>query len=365
MTIARGAAVILVERAVDHVRRPVLVFSILVSGVCALRLSLVLVSTQLFHTSLLYFGDDGLVSRFAGTAPRPYCYRVLTDWLLRGVTDVGLTRIRIGPLDAVVRVAQASQHAVPAASFEQIKAYGLVATLLAFGFMLLVFLAALRLLHSYFWATLTVLLASLIVNSIQLQGYSQPYDFSTLFFSALLFWLMTRENEKLFSAWFPLACLAKESLYLLVIASVFASYRRQPIRNILGHLTFRTAAFIIIYGWQRSAFAANAGAPMYHNIPGHIHMLVEHVDIYDVWSALFAFSLPFFSLPLKHPALKGGLCVLPVLGILYIWGGNPGEFRIIFELLPIVIISAMDSLKRLVMDRGNSPRAVGSDDSSI
>jgi len=326
-------------------------------ALCAVKLSLVLVSTQVFHTNLLYFGDDGLVARFAGTAPRPYAYRVLTDWLLRGVAASGIPRLPLRPLDAIATLAQASQHAVPAASFMQIKAYAILATLFAFGFLVFVYLASVKILNSYLWAGLATLLAALLVNAIQLQGYGQPYDYTTLFFAALLFWMITIDDNWLFSACFPAACLAKESLFLLAIVSTFVSSKGNPRLTVLVHLAFRTTVFLVIYGWERAAFSGNSGSPIYHNVGGHIHMLVEHVDINAICNVLFALVLPFYRLPFKHPALRRGLLIVPILAALYVWAGNPGEFRIVFEVLPILVISAADSLQRLVIGESQVPGA--------
>jgi hypothetical protein len=191
----------------------------------SLPTSVWLVTSQLFHTNIFYFGQYGLARHLDGTVYRPFAYRILTDWVVRLVVAAHLPRIAVTHLDSVVMIACQTQHEVPAASCEQVKAYAMVATACAWGFLVSTYFAALRVFRSPLWAAMTTGLAALTVNALLLQGYGQPYDFSTLLFATLLFLAAERQRNSVFAVLLVAGCLVKESLFLFVPVYALIAYK--------------------------------------------------------------------------------------------------------------------------------------------
>jgi len=40
--------------------------------------------------------------------------------------------------------------------------------------------------------------------------------------------------------------------------------------------------------------------------------------------------------------------VIPVLLLLYVIGGNAGEFRVVYDIFPIILLPIVDSLRRFI-----------------
>ena len=68
-----------------------------------------------------------------------------------------------------------------------------------------------------------------------------------------------------------------------------------------------------------------------------------------MFSFLFFLALLLYRFPEKPRALRRSMICIPVMLVLYVVGGNPGEFRIFFDIFPILLLSAMDSCRRLTM----------------
>jgi hypothetical protein len=87
---------------------------------------------------------------------------------------------------------------------------------------------------------------------------------------------------------------------------------------------------------------------MYHNISGHLRYLSDKATITAILALIFTGILLFYRLPDKPIALQRSMWILPVLLLLYVVGGNPGEFRIVFDVFPIILLPIADTLRRLV-----------------
>jgi hypothetical protein len=314
----------------------------------SLPTSVWLVTSQLFHTNIFYFGQYGLARHLDGTVYRPFAYRILTDWVVRLVVAAHLPRIAVTHLDSVVMIACQTQHEVPAASCEQVKAYAMVATACAWGFLVSTYFAALRVFRSPLWAAMTTGLAALTVNALLLQGYGQPYDFSTLLFATLLFLAAESQRNSVFAVLLVAGCLVKESLFLFVPVYALIAYKKKPLWHIASNAIVQCAIFLAVYGWERLRFQHNPGAPMYHNISGHLRYLSDKATITAILALIFTGILLFYRLPDKPIALQRSMWILPVLLLLYVVGGNPGEFRIVFDVFPIILLPIADTLRRLV-----------------
>jgi uncharacterized membrane protein len=244
--------------------------------------------------------------------------------------------------------------AVPAATCKQVKGYGIVAVVFASGFLIATYSAARQVIGSAFWGVATVGAAILLVNAAMLQESGHIYDFPALFFATLLFILAYRQRDILFTIALVLACLTKESLSLFIIAYAAISYGARPLREVLRNLSVQTALFLLIYEFERILFASNAGASMYHAIDKHFQYIRDKADISSVLSLLFLLILLYYRFPQKPLVLRRSMLCIPIMLVLYVMGGNAGEFRIFFDIFPILILPAMDSCRRLTTEIADS-----------
>jgi len=316
--------------------------------VVSLGLSVVIVSSQFYHTNILYFGEYGLARHLDGTVYRPFAYRVFTDWLARGVLALHLPSYSIAYLDDVVTTTCPTQHAAPLATCDQVKAYVMVATVFAWGFLVSTYILALRVAGGRLWALATMALAALIVNSLLLQGRGQPYDCSTLFFATTLFLLAAQQRDIPFALLLIVACLTKESLVLFVPVFALIAHGQRPTRQILRNLFFQSVIFVVVYEGERTAFSHNLGASMYHNFAAHLQYIVDNTTINEVVCILISVIILLYRLPQKPAILRRSMLVLPVMLVLYFVGGQPGEFRIAVDVFPIMLLPVMDTVRRMI-----------------
>ena len=312
-----------------------------------------LLSAQFDHTNIFFRGEWGLASYLNGTAWRPYAYRVMTPWLVHIAIALGLPHVPMPGFDPVVLKACSHITAVPAATCKQVKGYGIVAVVFASGFLIATYGAARQVIDSAFWGAATVGAAILFVNAAMLQESGHIYDFPSLFFATLLFILAYRQRDILFTIALVLACLAKESLSLFIIVFAAIGYGARPLREVVRNLSVQTVLFLSIYEFERILVASNEGAPMYHAIDKHFQYIRDKADISSVLSLFFFMILLLYDFPQKPRQLRRSMICIPIMLVLYVVGGGAGEFRIFFDIFPILLLPVMDSCRRLITQAGS------------
>ena len=313
-------------------------------------LAAALVASQFFHTNTLRVDGFSLARALDGTDARPYAFRVMTGWLVKLVLLCGGARVKVPYLDAVVTMSCPRIAALTGTGCGQVHAYAIVALFCAWGFLAATYLATLRVVGGVLWGLVAVLLGALTVNAVLLQGYGHLYDFPVLFTATLLFILAVDQRDVAFLAVFAVACLVKESLAVFALVYALISMGQLGGRPVLGRLALQIAVFAAIYGWERVHFAGNIGLPFYHYGAEHVRFLLDTVRLPALLLLVLACALLLYGLPRKHPALLRAMLVLPVMVVLYFAGGNPGEFRVVFDVFPIVLLPVVDTLRRVVME---------------
>jgi hypothetical protein len=318
-------------------------------GLLFAPLAAALVASQLFHTNTLRFDGFSLARVLHGTDARPYAFRVMTGWLVRLVLACGLQHLPLPYLDGVVAKTCPAIAAATGTACGAVKAYALVALLCAWGFLAATYVAALRVVGGVVWGLAAVLIACLTVNAILLQGYGHLYDFPVLLTATLLFLLAMDQRHAAFLAVFAIACLVKESLAIFALVYVLIGFPRDHGRAITRFI-LHSLVFTAIYGWERIHFADNMGLPFYHYGARHLRYLLDTATLPAVLLLLLAIALLVYRLPSKHPALRQAMLVLPLMMIAYFAGGNPGEFRIAFDVFPILLLPVVDTMRQIISE---------------
>jgi hypothetical protein len=313
-----------------------------------------LVSAQFYDTDIFKFQEISLIHYLDGTADRPYVYRVLSPWLVHLVRYWHLPRPAFQTLDRAVLATCAARSSTLVAACTDLQAYATMAWIFATGLLISTYLLALGIFRHAGWAYVAYIVTALTMNAFLLQGFSHIYDFAAAFFATVMFGLAIWQRDFLFPFTLVAAILAKETLFLMVIVYALIGYGVRPIPRVALNLGVQLLIFIIIYVSERIAFAANRGAPIYQNVAGHVAYIGQKGSVSALLGlAIFAILL-FYRYSEKPRGLRRGLMVAPLMFALFIYGGNPGEYRILLDVFPIVILPMVHSIRQLATANNGS-----------
>jgi hypothetical protein len=162
-----------------------------------------------------------------------------------------------------------------------------------------------------------------------------------------MFLLAAQQRDVAFAVLLVVACLAKESLALFVLIFAVIAYGNRPIRQILRNLVLQTIIFLIVYQSERLSFSGNDGASLYRNFAGHWKYIFDNTTLYSFFSILLFSILLFYRVSKKPVVLQRSMLIMPVMLILYFVGGQAGEFRIVYDVFPVVLLPIADTLRRM------------------
>jgi hypothetical protein len=180
----------------------------------------------------------------------------------------------------------------------------------------------------------------------------QIYDFTTLWMSAIGLALMWRQRWTAYLAWFAIATINKETSVLLglVFFVHFIQRRRMPLARLASLLAAQVVIFLAIRGLIAYVFRDNPGGVVEINWVNHNQQVL--MDPRMMSKRLFLLVavaiLGVWRWREKSPFLRDAFMVLaPVLLIMGVTVGQVDEIRAYYEIYPVVILLAADSLCRL------------------
>lgn len=316
------------------------------------------VNNQITETQVLREDRVSLARYLDGTAFRPFAYRVFTPTLVNIAEHVL-------HVPAVLRMAPASVQekfagfcaratAQPPASCDGVVSYFAVAWGACLGFLLLIYAIVQGLFRNPLISLLGMGFAFLTVNAVLLARLSHIYDFSVLCGVSLLLLCLQRRWILLFTLLLPIAFATKETLVLYAGVGLIANLGYMEPRRNLALFLFQMACFVVVHGLIRWHFAGNAGFGHEYYLPAQISFFTEHIDLRLLLLMLFAMLLVFYDFPAKAEVLRRSSVVIIPWFVLFMIGGEMREVRVTFEILPLLILLAFDSLVRLL--RGAGPR---------
>jgi hypothetical protein len=325
-----------------------LVLAVLLAGF----LSFKAVGNQLAETNILREDRVSLALYLDGTAYKPFVYRVLTPALVRfaeHTLDVpALVRALPGPLAAKLSGWCALVQSNPAPTCDDVAAYAAVAGMQFFVFLLLTYALCMRLFGNPLAALFGLGFTFLVVNAVLLLKLSHVYDFGVMMFVTLLLICIQRGWSIAFTLLLPLAFLTKETLVLYAGSCFLANLGRLDFARNLGLFAVQVLSFAAIHGLVRNHFEANPGLGHEYYLPGQIYFFTEQVSISWLLLISFALVLVFYRFPEKDRSLRRAAIVIVPWFVLFMIGGLEKELRVAFEVLPLLLIFAIDSLLRLV-----------------
>jgi len=331
-------------------RRALIAFTLLL----ACFLSYKAVHNQVTETSVLSESRVSIVSYLDGTITRPFAFRVLTPTLIRVVRD----GVRMDSLiSAVPRFAQdkisticARATAEPAAPCGTVMAFAAVSGLYFLLFLAAMWLLAMRMFgNNAVVAFGCVVLSFLAVNSVILLRLSHIYDYGVLMFVALLLLCLEYRKHVLFCIVLVLACLNKESAIIYWLAFAVVNLRRLPIARNAAYCATQILSFLVVYGSVRYIFRDNPGQGLELYLLPQISFFSEKYTLAFLLWTLPLIALVFLDFTRKNETLQRASIVLLPWFALYVIGGVPRELRVIFEVLPLIILLATGSVTKLIL----------------
>lgn len=321
----------------------------LLAAMLAGFLSYKAVSNQITETQLLHEDRVSLADYLSGNAARPFAHRALTPLLVRGAEVIGvpaMLRALPGPLAKKLPQWCTLATAKSMPSCDDLAAYVAVGGTYFFVFLMAFYVLCLCVSGQPLLALFGVFFAFLTVNAILLQGLSHLYDFGGLMFTTLLLICLQRGWTVGFTLLLPLAFLTKETLFLYSGAFFMANLGRISFGRNLGLFAIQILSFIVLHGLVRWVFANNPGAGHEYYLPDQIGFFTEQITVTMLILLVMALALVFFRFPDKDIALRRACVVIAPWFVLFMIGGEKKELRVIFEVLPLLLILATDSLAR-------------------
>ena len=279
----------------------------------------------------------------AGTAQRPFQYRILVPQLVRLLEAMTPNAMRqliqasAGPFQASLDHAFITDPVV-----------GLYLVLILFA-ALVAYRLAFRYLASTFYperAELASFVALLAIIALFRYGYF--YDFTSLLFGTLLFAFMFRAHWIAYMATFVLACLNKETSIVFVGIFAVCLWKAMDRKMYLGLIAAQTMIWAAVRLATMTAYAENPGGDAFwyfdFNLKAYTRLGPSAAIAATALAALFVLVLWRFTQ--KPRPLRLSLVGLPPMFVLFLSFGYPYEFRVFYEVLPPVLLLAMHSLLR-------------------
>jgi hypothetical protein len=179
---------------------------------------------------------------------------------------------------------------------------------------------------------------------------------------------MLRERWGWYLVVLGIAMLNKETSALLLVPFVVVFFDRLPRRRFLLLAGFQLVIVVVVRGFLLWLFEENTGFDMENHVQQQLSALSEPgyvrgsmPNLLFISGVLLAGIAPFWS---KKPlSLRRSLWVVAPFAVLYLIGGSPGEFRVFYELVPIVgglwTLTIIYGLRSLGVGRRTRPPGEG------
>ena len=186
--------------------------------------------------------------------------------------------------------------------------------------------------------------------------YRMPYDIFTAWLFTLAFLYIGQGDKTSLAILFPLACLNRETAFLLIILSAIVGILKNDKDGTEGTLLYQTSAFVLIQVLLRTLFYNNGG----------VDALIEPLEniqrfIARPWITLLHGFVTFGLLKIalqnwtwKPMFLRAALiALLPRMTVMYIVFGQAFEVRVFGEVYPILALLMLPTLHSLKIWRPN------------
>jgi hypothetical protein len=119
-------------------------------------------------------------------------------------------------------------------------------------------------------------------------------------------------------------------------------------RNIALTAT-QIVSFVVLNGLVIWYFSGNPGGGHEYYLPDEIRLFLQEITMLQFLLVMVALVLTFYGFRNKNPTLRRSCIVLLPWFAAAATGGEKKELRVIFEVLPLILLLSMDSLVQLIL----------------
>ncbi len=207
-----------------------------------------------------------------------------------------------------------------------------------------------------------------IFGLLAISAFSRPwqyiYDIPVLFLSAACYFAMLRQQYKAYVLLFTLACLNREtSIFIFIFFTIWA-YKRYTTPVFVSLWVIQCLIFIAVKAILAMAYFKNPGWFLEENLFFVLNRdILGKANFHKMINMAILFFLVTYRWTQKPAFLKNVLWLLPFVYMGYVLHGNPGEYRVFFDVLPLLVLLATHTLTQAAgfsqssFFQPNNPRA--------
>ena len=171
------------------------------------------------------------------------------------------------------------------------------------------------------------------------------YDFSTLALSTACFYCIYTRNFRWYLLWFLLATLNKETSIFILFFFALWFHAKLPAPQYRFWLCMQGLMYALTKAALMVAYSDNPGGFMESHMGAVLNKdLFLNANSFRILGMAGIFFLLSHGWQQKPAFAKTALWFIPVYAVLYILFGNPGEYRICFDMLPLFTLLAGHTL---------------------
>ncbi len=295
--------------------------------------------------------DATLQGMVSGSAGRPYVYRMLLPSIARAVSavtpDAIENRVEAGlPQCSLGRSFLKHFRVTDGYGYEGLVVVSLMLAALI-GYAVFLFLLSSELpVASPGGRHVAPVLGLLALPPFFVFGYI--YDFPVLFFITCCLYLLSRQRFFLYFVMFTLACINKETTIVLLVGYAAFFYSVLPSRKFILHGVIQLVLFLAVKGLVEWWFRDNPGTVMIVTAEAQFATLMSGFNYSRILLGAFLFLVLGYHWSAKSRFVKQSLWMFAPLLLLFMLGSCPGEYRVFYEVLPVGVLLAADTLVRTV-----------------
>jgi len=292
-----------------------------------------------------------------GTAPRPFVYRMLIPEITRILIKLTPASVEYAYNDRAARSSIywfATQYNFGAAVQRLVAEPKLLYTRSMLALVMAAFLAGYaciqyrlaRYLVPQQWA---IALISPVLGLVMIPALTFPqlmiYDPGVLFCSAICYYYMAKQQWGRYLACFLLATFAKETSIFMVVFFSLYYFSRLPRPEFYRLLILQFAIYGSTKLWLSLLYLNNIGPPLENHLKNQIAFFLHpNYGLGDAVDCFMGLYVIFYRWQQKPLFARYSLWIVLGMFIAYIFYGNPGEYRIFFDMFPLLSILITDTL---------------------
>lgn len=305
-----------------------------------------------------HLGDVFYRTRFdamlAGTAWKPFVYRILIPKLTVAISNatpfewqefIGMAfRSFLADTPFVERVLPWLKELYLDNTYPRMVASLLIYASL-WGYIVALYLLSKQLFPKEYAITLFAPVFGMLVLPAFSWQWSYIYDIPVLFLSTACFYAMITRSFNLYIVFFFLACLNKESALFIIGFFALWFYKRIDGKQYAMLMLLQCFIYLCIRLLLFYLFMQNVGFHLEDNLYKVITRdLLSRSQYFRAIAICMMFFILTFRWQAKPAFLKKGLWVLSYMYIAYVLYGYPGEYRVFFDIMPLLVLLATHTL---------------------